>query len=65
MTGSIATDDRNAWPVPAPECKVCAALVVERDEAHGAGDRRTVAQVNTELRNHPHRKRRPTASVPW
>lgn len=50
--------DKSQWPEPAEHCGVCTALDVERIEAYDEGDLRTVAQVNTEIRNHPHLRRR-------
>lgn len=60
-----AISDKAQWPDPAEHCGVCTALDVERSEAYDDGDFRTVAQVNQEIRNHPHLRRRPKARVQW
>lgn len=45
-------------PHPAPGCDVCGALSGERSEARAAGNMSKVSDVNVEIRNHPHGKRR-------
>ncbi|TGB00579.1 hypothetical protein E2651_28765 [Streptomyces sp. MZ04] len=45
-------------PQPVPDCDVCGALSAERSEARTMGDMSKVSDVNIEIRNHPHRKRR-------
>ncbi|MFF4604483.1 hypothetical protein ACFY12_17370 [Streptomyces sp. NPDC001339] len=42
---------------PPAECDVCRSLVHERQLAEARGDWFKVADLNTELSNHPHAKR--------
>jgi hypothetical protein len=41
-----------AWPDPPPDCKVCAALVRQRDQAAKEQDHSRVSDYNVEIRNH-------------
>lgn len=45
-------------PPPKPGCDVCGALASERDEARATGNMSKVSDVNVEIRQHPHAKRR-------
>lgn len=47
---------RDLEPVPRHGCKVCAALVAERQAARKAGNFETVRSLNAELQNHPHER---------
>ncbi|GAA2933826.1 hypothetical protein [Streptomyces enissocaesilis] len=48
----------DADPSPQPGCDVCGALAAERGEARAVGDMSKVSDVNVEIRQHPHAKRR-------
>ncbi|MGR8010376.1 hypothetical protein [Streptomyces hypolithicus] len=50
-----------ADPPPAVNCDVCQALSEERREARAKGDMSRVSDVNVEIRQHPHKKRRQSA----
>ncbi|WP_234332602.1 hypothetical protein [Streptomyces sp. NRRL S-87] len=56
--GTPSDDPAGLEPIPVPDCSVCVALTVERREARAAGDKRTIVEVNREIRAHPHRKTR-------
>ncbi|WP_330175184.1 hypothetical protein OG875_17665 [Streptomyces sp. NBC_01498] len=45
-------------PAPVAGCDVCQALGGERGEARAKGDLSKVSDVNVEIRQHPHEKRR-------
>ncbi|MGW3028262.1 hypothetical protein [Streptomyces sp. NPDC001221] len=49
------------WPKPAPNCRVCAALTTQREQAQAAGDYSKVSDLNVEVRehkdDHPRRRR--------
>lgn len=44
-------------PVPVEGCGVCEALAVQREEARNRKGSMSVRDCNSELRNHPHRRR--------
>ncbi|KIZ17933.1 hypothetical protein [Streptomyces natalensis] len=46
----------NSQPAAA-ECDICKALVHQRQTAEARGDWSKVADINIELRNHPHKGR--------
>lgn len=45
-------------PPPVGGCDVCQALSEERSRAQTKGDLSKVSDVNVEIRQHPHKKRR-------
>ncbi|MFJ8192792.1 hypothetical protein ACIQ8D_23975 [Streptomyces sp. NPDC096094] len=46
-------------PAPSATCDVCQALARQRAAARDAGNLSRVSDCNVEIRNHPHKPRRP------
>ncbi len=59
MSGPVHLSLPNLPPEPADGCGVCSALIVQRREARGRGDLSAATHADVEIRNHPHRARRP------
>ncbi|MEU8775046.1 hypothetical protein [Streptomyces sp. NPDC048606] len=59
MSGPVYLSLPNVPPGPVDGCGVCRALVAQRREDRGRGDLSAVTDADVELRNHPHRDRRP------
>jgi hypothetical protein len=59
MSGPVHLSLPNLPPKPADGCGVCLALIAQRRVARDRGDLSAATDADVEIRNHPHRTRRP------